>query len=629
MTSLESLTRPFTSFHRSSPEVKQNFLAGVPWANKLYPGPFQGVTNQGERDYLAFQGDIVRMYPSIATKPLREARERNIRLGICGQYGSAVDPVPVPRGQDEEETVYQPPSQYQYQGQGQQQPTSEPGTGSVRESFHDMSITDPQNQTGFGELVPRVVGEFQACRATNNPLLDIKNRPISHFSHNNMVPYYGAKLTQNMQGTNVPQAGDNNPCGVVDTGNAGTTPFRQRLQLFTGSDEMYMHKRESGPRFSPAEQQTTWVNGTPLFRPDMDRYKTSIYLRNNESPIEAQHVGPGLGLDYSVPAAGGFQQFFRILPNNVNDYKANQLEGRVKGGKWFVNHPTSQFINGMSTNRPKTYIPQSRRPTMPQKFVTDATNAANARLTDFNALVQRGKQSRPDTEQGAGFGQFNSDKSCTVFGQAPVGKIMKAHVPMPSNNLATYAQGGLRPTFKRGAAGYNEKNGYWECPEMQQGSQRFDLIGGPKGIVSQNKPLHAGIYVNDTDRGQLNPFVINATGTASMQGGIWNPNSAQDLPRVTRKETLQFSHTGNLGGQTSMSTSRIQDQLRTTRKETTQYANNGNMQYAIKSAIPQIQDQLRTTRKETTQYAFQGNLSGAAGLPGMQTSRAMFEGGVY
>jgi hypothetical protein len=272
----------------------------------------------------------------------------------------------------------------------------------------------------------------------------------------------------------------------------------------------------------------------------------------------------------------------------------NQLEGRVKGGKWFVDHPTSQFIHGVANNRPKTYIPQSRRPTMPTKFYGNAMSAGPGGITDFKLLAQKGKQNRPDTEASAGYGQFNSDQTCTVFGQAPIGKIMTSPIPMPANNLPTWANS-LRPTLKRGAAGYRENGGYWECPQEQQGTNRFDLLGPAGGSVPNiGKYVHDGVYVNYTDRGQINPFVINATGTASSTGGLWNPNSVQQPMRVTRKETLQFSHTGNLST-------------------------------GIQHAIPQIQDLLKTTRKETTQFAFQGNVAGNAAGPGMQMSRGMYE----
>lgn len=49
---------------------------------------------------------------------------------------------------------------------------------------------------------------------------------------------------------------------------------------------------------------------------------------NNLSPVEKQLVGPGLGVNPSVPAFGGYQQLFRVNPDNVGAYKLTTLPGR-------------------------------------------------------------------------------------------------------------------------------------------------------------------------------------------------------------------------------------------------------------------------------------------------------------
>ena len=50
---------------------------------------------------------------------------------------------------------------------------------------------------------------------------------------------------------------------------------------------------------------------------------------NNVSPLEQpKTVGPGLGLAPDVPAGGGFQDFFRALPVNINEENLTSIEGR-------------------------------------------------------------------------------------------------------------------------------------------------------------------------------------------------------------------------------------------------------------------------------------------------------------
>lgn len=52
---------------------------------------------------------------------------------------------------------------------------------------------------------------------------------------------------------------------------------------------------------------------------------------NNLQPVERRNVGPGLGVSADVPATGGFQQYFRVLPNNPNEERLVQLPG-TNGG---------------------------------------------------------------------------------------------------------------------------------------------------------------------------------------------------------------------------------------------------------------------------------------------------------
>lgn len=606
---LANLTKPFQVInYNTSQNVRNKFLEGQPYREGNFPGPFQSLTNEQKKDYVDVQNDAVQNYDRIAEKPLRSQVKKyptfNQGNPNCENYFNNEIPLVAPTP---------PTNRYNI------------------EEFKDTNLTDPQNETGFGQITPKFIfkpGEQIKCAATNNPLLNINNRPVDQFSHNNMVPFYGAKLTQNMATTGVPQAGDNNICKENTTGFANATPLRGTLELYTGSDEMYMHKRETPVMFSPVERLTSWVYGSPAIRPDLDRYKQGLNIKNNESPVEKIQVGPGIATDYSVPAIGGFQQYTRIVPNNITNYKANQLEGRVNAGKWITNHPTSQFITGVKQNRPKVYSTQARRPTMRTKFYNNAPSGDSARVTDYNTLINRGKQGRSETEVSAGFGQFNENKvgntlPCVTFGQAPVGKTMKSHVPMPTQDLQSYNT--IRETFKKGAAGYKEKGGYWECEDQTQGAKRWDITLGPATGSVPNQETREGIYVNYTDRGDKNPYVINVTGTV-QSGGQWSPNSYQDQQRVVRRETTNYSYTGNTKGSVNNPTSVYDDNMRTTKKETNQYAYQGNSKGSVNNHTSVYDDNMRTTKKETNQYAYQGN---ARSSIGNISDRQMFVGNFF
>src|SRR5210317_509454 len=70
------------------------------------------------------------------------------------------------------------------------------------------------------------------------------------------------------------------------------------------------------------------------------RNRMNDYNRmNNVSPVEKRLVGPGLGVDPSVPSYGGYQQLLRVNPENVGAYRLTTLPGRsgpaqdVSGGR--------------------------------------------------------------------------------------------------------------------------------------------------------------------------------------------------------------------------------------------------------------------------------------------------------
>ena len=74
--------------------------------------------------------------------------------------------------------------------------------------------------------------------------------------------------------------------------------------------------------------------GQPVYDLTNRQYVTN--KMNNLQPIERRRVGPGLGVGSKVDAAGGFHQYFRVLPNNINEERLTTLEGRNGPAAYFV-----------------------------------------------------------------------------------------------------------------------------------------------------------------------------------------------------------------------------------------------------------------------------------------------------
>ena len=80
------------------------------------------------------------------------------------------------------------------------------------------------------------------------------------------------------------------------------------------------------------------ANRFPFGQPVYDLYNRQYVTNkmNNLQPIERRRVGPGLGVGSNVDAAGGFHQYFRVLPNNINEERLTTLEGRTGPADSFV-----------------------------------------------------------------------------------------------------------------------------------------------------------------------------------------------------------------------------------------------------------------------------------------------------
>ena len=487
------------------------------------------------------------------------------------------------------------------------------------------------NDEEFGNFIP-------ANDPESEMLLDLKERPLTDFVHNNMVPFYGSNVKQNMAGTGVASGsyidGSNVPGNVtgINTGFDYSSPFQTQLATFTGNDDTYLHKREVGPMFSPAEQQTGWVNGMPLFRPDMDRYTQGLSnIRNDLRPVEPIMVGPGLALDPSIPASGGFHEMTRILPNNVNDYKANQLPGQVITGKYFsAGLPTSypgiglegdKEAPGITKNRPNSFWDQTRYPTMTTKAAFQ--NNLDYNIPDYTADFKPNNATRDQLSYGLGNLEYKNQRGRENFREG-FGNVQNTRDDILCvNEQVSIGQGPLGAQIPQTGT----RSETWMSMDNNIRSRadcNSQPIGNPQRASFGQGNMMANYYVNETDRGQVAPENVMQLNlhTQVKNGSFW---TAIDEPGTTTKETTSYSYAGNVSRPKDGATFYTYvDEGKTTTKETTQYAYAGNTSRPRDGAtFYTYVDEPGTTTKETTAYAFAGN-PGIIGRAEM--NRSMFTG---
>lgn len=166
---------------------------------------------------------------------------------------------------------------------------------------------------------------------------------------------------------------------------------QRRLENFTGALDLktsrtgvYSRKREVPSMFKP-EWNASPVNssgataGTPFGIDQGSRYVPSL-RQNNVLPTQQVRVGPGLGVAGNVAAADGFHPMLRIMPQNVNEYRLNNLAGGiVPGASAIAGRPSDMPLEQFG---PPRYWEQQRRPTLATKA---SVNAASERPNEMLA----------------------------------------------------------------------------------------------------------------------------------------------------------------------------------------------------------------------------------------------------
>jgi hypothetical protein len=187
----------------------------------------------------------------------------------------------------------------------------------LREGFHDAISAPPGS----------IVQNDSVTYTQNNK------------GHNNMVPFFGAKVTQNMRtGANA---------SILDT--------------FAGTGSDYFQKREVQSFYDVVPGQ-----GLPFGNQnESDFYQSRMVAGNsmkNVSPIEQVRVAPGINDGYNNLGSGGYQQFNATQefakPRTTDEMRAANkpklsYDQPVIPGSYFVTQPGLQAP--VMKNRPDTF----------------------------------------------------------------------------------------------------------------------------------------------------------------------------------------------------------------------------------------------------------------------------------
>ena len=403
----------------------------------------------------------------------------------------------------------------------------------------------PQFDRKVNDLdIPTLYKDYAAAGGWNG--ISLTGNPVDResFFHNNMVPFFGGTVKQNIEE------------------NSNQT----LLESFTGNDPNYQQKVElkRDDLFKPVANLTNPYGTSNLDGYNLDRYIVSN-LRNNQAPIEPIRVGPGLNQGYTAEGSGGFQQANTldfVLPKTVDELRVKtkpkvSYEGVVvpgshiaKPGKVGIvakNKPDTFYVNGPDrlftsvgdvtgpTLRPDILIRYTNRKTTELKNrVGPATAAAIGSQPQMKPVFKESTRinfagANPRNQNAVGQWQIDGpNKLDSLIYDGDISEFRKAKFRNDPNRS-------IPNDYGRGAMKTKPNNRQVTGPKMQV----TNLSVPNKNAMAPNQP-----NVRHTRKTNIvgNNRYGNFQNTGPNRGKVYDPN---DLPRTTVKEQMvNNSHQG-------------------------------------------------------------------------------------
>jgi hypothetical protein len=435
-------------------------------------------------------------------------------LARTPQGSSAVAPSP------ELDLMYQTPNGQTYPsepspgpygmpiGYGTQQPplAPKPIGGPAPMSLEDSTSQVRMNPSGF-EAKPNYVDGPVVSSLSGNPIKS------SNFKHNNMVPFFGGRVKQNMK------ASANNSLLDSYTGAGYTQIAKKEVET------MFDYQRPFGNPFG-LESSTDFIES---------RINTPRN-RAGERPFEPTRVGAGVNDGYGMLGKGGFQQLEinEIMRPRTTDELRVDTNPKLSYAQPVV--PGQHFIANPMDN------PGEVRKYRPDGFFIDETNERAGAAAPVGLIKEavRSIQVLPDTTR--------SETTTEAFGPAAGQDTYQSYVTGSYRTPMTQTYGG---------AGYRNADSttYYtnnvDSPEADYGRSSFENRPNERTATSERtmalntRPAESGQvpvhYMDDarpTRRAEMEDGVTDF-GPAGPDGGapsvtVWDPN---DVARTTVKET--------------------------------------------------------------------------------------------
>ena len=392
-----------------------------------------------------------------------------------------------------------------------------PAPNAATDRYYQQKVYEKKVEEG-GD--PTNVARFQSLTGSDVQKCDIK--------HNNMVPFFGSKVTQRTTGFN---------------GNEGL------LDQMQGRGSQQIRKKEQAPLFKP-QKNMNWAHGTPNTSDFIQSRMNPSRNISNTKPWEEVRVGPGLNKGFSSEGSNGFNSGMEArkewLPKTVDELRT-KTNPKVTFG--LANHEgpaQGMFVRGhegrVEKNRPDTFYMNS-----PDRWFT--TTGQEKGPTNRSAQVMQPIKSNVGREY---FGNGNGNKDgASLAGQAEQ-NFRKSRRPVLAA-FDKYKGPAYNRTWKAGGDGTKDdygRSGLQVLPNSRTTTRQADEFGIVNGWVRAiTAPILDMLRPSRKENviGNMRPNG-NAGGTYGVsEARVWNPS---DRPKTTIKEQTidNMRPNGNVGG---------------------------------------------------------------------------------
>ena len=441
----------------------------------------------------------------------------------------------------------------------------------VLDSLNDANVIGFRNERGNihpGQNLENMFDRPKATRDSTQRDSFIDDQPMSltgepfnkeNFTHNNMTPFFGGQVRQN-----------------VDVGASRTL-----LETFTGVPVNAIQKEEVPNMF---ELQRENIYGAPDMNDDFEkRYNPSKYRQGVPLTTPVQ-VGPGLNAGYTNNPTGGFQQMDTrkyVMPRTTDEIRVKTNPKQSYGGRIMPGFIGSRrgIQSNVETNRPIRFHTFDE-----PRFNTTVVTTGRTLHPDINVKCTN----RNDTSTAyTGTAGPSVVKKPEKYSNYAPEVVHKQSLPSSGPRNATSAIGPKQATIK-----------YCSKVRETQKETESDYLGLAASVVKRmiapvQDIMKTTVRETTEDHGRPEGYV----GTSVKKSTIYDTD---DIARTTIKETLIHSgREGNVGKLGYKGSTYQEDAPKTTARETLKnFITEGNLAGNKKIIRPNVI--ANTTTRETT-----------------------------